>query len=62
MKTSSNGSELIKNLVILGDFVLLNVLLLLFKQIAPGILPNFFETSPKTELFVGNIALLISEY
>ena len=62
MKTRSNGSELIKNLVILGDFVLLNVLLLLFKQIAPDILPNFFETSPKTELFVGNISLLISEY
>ena len=62
MKTYSNGSDLIRNLVILGDFILLNILLILFKQIAPDILPDFFEQAPKTELFVANISLIIAEY
>ncbi|MBQ8047184.1 MAG: undecaprenyl-phosphate glucose phosphotransferase [Prevotella sp.] len=62
MRAYSNGNDMIKSLVIVGDFVALNVLLLLFLHIFSDWLPLYFRQSPRLAFLSANFAMLISQY
>lgn len=62
MARYSNGNDMIKSLVILGDFVVLNVVLMVFINHFPEWLPPFFNDSPRVVYVVANFAMIISQY
>ena len=53
---------MIKSLVILGDFLLLNVILAVIIGHYPDWLPPYFEQSPRVVFLVANFAMVISQY
>ncbi|MBR4390134.1 MAG: undecaprenyl-phosphate glucose phosphotransferase [Prevotella sp.] len=62
MESYSSGSKLIRNLVILSDFVLLNMLLLAFLQFFPEIVPHTIKDTPRFDFFFANLALAVAEF
>ena len=62
MESYSSGSKLIRNLVILSDFVLLNMLLLAFLQFFPEIVPRTIKSTPRFDFFFANLALAVAEF
>lgn len=62
MRQYRSGNDLIKIFVILGDFILLNVLLIGVMELCPSIIPNYFHTASRTCFLVGNIAMGISQH
>ncbi len=62
MESYSSGSKLIRNLVILSDFVLLNMLLLAFLQFFPEIVPRTIKSTPRFDFFFANFALAVAEF
>ena len=62
MENYSSGSKLIRNLVILGDFVLLNLMILAFLQFFPDVVPKSMREMPQYDIFFANIAMAISEF
>lgn len=55
------GNTIIKRMIILGDFLLLNSLLLLFFECFNHLIPPAFSHAPRTFFFASNISLLIGE-
>lgn len=62
MARYSNGNDMIKGLVILGDFMLLNVILAVIVHYFPQWLPPYFVLAPKIVFMVANFAMIISQY
>ncbi|MBR5653712.1 MAG: undecaprenyl-phosphate glucose phosphotransferase [Prevotella sp.] len=62
MESYSSGSKLIRNLVILGDFVLLNMLMLAFLQFFPEIVPRTIKDTPRFDFFFANLSLAVAEF
>ena len=62
MKYHSNGNELIKYIVVLIDFVLLNTLMALFYHYAQVIVPNYFRLNPRIIYLIANIAMAIAQF
>lgn len=61
-KNSYNGSILIRRLVILTDFIILNGLLFAFICIDALYLPTNFNLATKLTFFIANVALFLGEY
>ncbi|MBQ2588147.1 MAG: undecaprenyl-phosphate glucose phosphotransferase, partial [Prevotella sp.] len=63
MRQHSNGNDIIRVAVIVGDFILLSLLIIASYYYLPqDLLPNFFETSIKVVLLVANFSMLIAQY
>ena len=63
MRQHSNGNDIIRVAVIVGDFILLSLLIIASYYYLPqDLLPNYFETSIKVVLLVANFSMLIAQY
>ena len=63
MRQNTRGNDIIRVLVILSDFVLLNTLVILLVNFLPtDIVPLYFVNSQKEALLIANVAMLIAEY
>lgn len=60
MKRQSKGTNMIKTFVVIGDFVLLNAVLLWFHYYASELTPPFFQEAPRTILLVANLSMAIA--
>ena len=62
MRYYSNGNELIKYIVVLIDFVLLNALMAFFYHFAQAIIPSYFRLNPRIIYLIANIAMAIAQF
>lgn len=63
MRHNTRGNDIIRLLVIVGDFVLLNILVLfLMKYLPTDIVPLYFVDSQKEALVIANFAMMLAEY
>lgn len=56
------GNETIKRLVMCTDFIILNIVLLAYKEYGPEFTPDYFDSATKITFFVANVALFLGEY
>ena len=56
------GNEPIKRLVMCTDFIILNIVLLVYKEYGPEFTPDYFDSATKITFFVANAALFLGEY
>lgn len=56
-----NGSNLIKILVILFDFVIINAILLTFLKLTPSIVPPYLLEKARLTIILANFAMIISQ-
>lgn len=56
-----NGSNLIKILVILFDFVIINAILLTFLKLTPSIVPPYLLEHARLTIILANFAMIISQ-
>lgn len=56
------GSNLVRSLVMLADFVILNVVLLAYMKFDSNLVPEYFDKATKITCFVANAALFLGEY
>lgn len=56
------GNEPIKRLVTCTDFIILNIVLLVYKEYGPEFTPDYFDSATKITFFVANVALFLGEY
>lgn len=61
MKQSGNRNDLIRILVAIGDFFVLNVTLWAFIVLMPNFVPSFFHVATKMTLLVANFSMLVSQ-
>jgi len=61
MRRYTTGNEMIRYGVAIGDFVILNLLLLGLDFFLPKIEPLFFQQEPKIVLIIGNLSMLVSQ-
>ena len=61
MKEAYKGSELVRWLVIIADFIILNIILLLAVELDSVPVPNIFDHATKIAFFVANVSLFIAE-
>ena len=61
MIKNSNGNELVKWLVTIADFAILNLVLLAYMTFMPSISPVVFDMATKMTFFVANVSLFIAE-
>lgn len=61
MKYYSNGNEIIKLIVRLGDFVLLNIVLLFFYNLKSDIVPVFFHNNIKMIILIANFSMFLAQ-
>ena len=63
MRQYSSGNDIIRVIVILGDFVLLSIIIMAFYYLLPqDMLPVYFKSSIKEVLLVSNFSMLIAQY
>ncbi len=62
MTENYKGNNMVRRLVIVVDFIILNTVLLLSATVTPDLLPTFFDTATKITIFAANTSLFISEY
>lgn len=63
MRQYSSGNDIIRVIVILGDFVSLSILIMAFYYLLPqDMLPVYFKSSIKEVLLVSNFSMLIAQY
>ncbi|MBQ2360191.1 MAG: sugar transferase, partial [Prevotella sp.] len=63
MRQHSNGNDIIRVAVIVGDFILLSLIIMASYYYLPqDFLPNYFKTSIKVVLLVANFSMLIAQY
>lgn len=62
MNVPYNGNSLVRKLVIITDFIILNTILFLYIAFDPEITPDFFDKATKITVFVANASLCIGEY
>lgn len=62
MEKYTNDNDLIRGIVILGDFVLLNALIYGFMELYPQVVPVCFYGATKISVFVANVAMVIAQY
>lgn len=56
------GNEPIKRLVTCTDFIILNIVLLVYKEYGPEFTLDYFDSATKITFFVANAALFLGEY
>ena len=56
-----NGSNLIKILVILFDFVIINAILLTFLKLTPSVVPQYLLDHERLTIILANFAMIISQ-
>ncbi|WP_084589723.1 sugar transferase [Prevotella sp. S7 MS 2] len=61
MKQSGNRNDLIRILVAIGDFLVLNVTLWAFIVLMPNFVPSFSHVATKMTLLVANFSMLVSQ-
>lgn len=61
MRNYSSGSTMIRNIVILGDFILFNALLYFIFSFFPDILPDFYTHHRRTTFLAASMSLLVAE-
>ena len=59
---SYKGNETIKRLVMCTDFIILNIVLLVYKEYGPEFTPDYIDSATKITFFVANVALFLGEY
>lgn len=62
MRQYSTDNEIIKAIVIVGDFLILNFLLYIFYYYFPYIVPDFFKKETRMMLLTANFSMLVSQY
>lgn len=62
MNSNYNGNKLIKQLVMLADFIILNSVLAAFYAYDIKLMPEYFNQATKITVFVANVALFCGEY
>lgn len=62
MRFYAYGNDLIKILVVFGDFVILNMILIGYIELVPSIVPKFFDVATKMTALVANFSMAIAEY
>jgi len=61
MKQNTKGNDLIRLCVVLGDFVILNLLLLATFQLIPVIVPQYFHAYTRITVLVANLSMLTAQ-
>lgn len=62
MRHYSNGNEKIKMIVILCDFIILNLVLIGLSKLLPSYEPTYFKQTPRVIFFVANVAMVFAQY
>ena len=62
MSNNYKGNDLVRWLVIIADFAILNIVLILYSVYANKLVPEYFDTATKITFFVANSSLLLSQY
>lgn len=62
MKRHSSGNDIVKAMVVLGDFLLLNVILSLFFHFFPNVMPAYFKAAYRVVFVMANFAMVIGQY
>ncbi len=62
MNNSYNGNKLIRQTVIVTDFVILNLILVVLHASNLSIIPEYFDYATKLTVLAANVALCIGEY
>ena len=62
MRHYSNGNEKIKMIVILCDFIILNLVLIGLPKLLPSYEPSYFKESPRVIFLVANVAMVFAQY
>lgn len=62
MNSNYKGNKLVRQLVILADFVILNLVLGAFYAYDAKLVPEYFTHATKITFFAANVALMLSEY
>ncbi len=62
MKQYPKGNELIRTLVVISDFLIINAVLSLYIVCLPDWVPEYFHSATKTTFIVAAFALMISQY
>lgn len=62
MRHYSNGNEKIKMIVILCDFIILNLVLIGLSKLLPSFEPTYFKQTPRVIFFVANVAMVFAQY
>ncbi len=62
MKNQYRGNSLVRKLVLLCDFAILNFILAIYQIFFSEITPDFFDAATKITVFVANVSLCIGEY
>lgn len=57
-----NGNTAIRWMVVLGDFILLNTVILLFIKFFPNLIPPVLDVKSRTFIFICNVAMAIAQY
>lgn len=57
-----NGNTAIQWMVVLGDFVVLNAVIMLFIAFFPSLIPPVLDVKTRTFMFVSNVAMAIAQY
>ena len=62
MNSNYNENNLVRQLVMVADFAILNLVLIAFYAYDMKIMPEYFDRATKITFFVANAALFLSEY
>ncbi|MBR5657552.1 MAG: exopolysaccharide biosynthesis polyprenyl glycosylphosphotransferase [Prevotella sp.] len=62
MRHYSNGNEKIKMIVILCDFIVLNLVLIGISRLLPSYEPTYFKQSPRIIFLVANVSMIFAQY
>jgi putative colanic acid biosynthesis UDP-glucose lipid carrier transferase len=61
MKKYTTGNELIRGGVIIGDFIIMNLLLLAFFNFLPDIQPPYFKHEPRIVYIMANLSMVVAQ-
>ncbi len=62
IKKESEGTSYVRAAIYIADFVILNVLFLVFYFFFCSLVPDYFYEAPKVTLLVMNVSMLIAQY
>ncbi|MDN5554368.1 undecaprenyl-phosphate glucose phosphotransferase [Prevotella sp.] len=62
MRQNLSGNDLARKLVIISDFVIINIILLCYILLTPDFVPGYFHSATKITILTANFAMAIGQY
>lgn len=62
MKQNLSGNDLARKLVIVSDFIIINIILSCYILLTPDFVPKYFHSATKITILTANFAMVIGQY